>query len=257
MSIDPGSSAIRSARPDPLRGAFIAVTALFFTWGFITSMIDPLIPAVRAIFSLNYTESLLTQFAFFLAYGIMSLPGGMILARFGYASSIAGALLAMTAGCVIVALASQLATYTLVLTGLFVLGAGMTVLQVAANPLSASLGDPQRSHFRGSSGSIRQGIAARREPDGLPLFGAPRRAESGRPTSREKKGGGNLPEGRSPRKGAPVQAFFILARETNPFLSRKYMYPSWRVIFSVPTRPLRPVLFSLVGVFHRYPSLPR
>jgi MFS transporter, FHS family, L-fucose permease len=135
-------------RSNALQGAFIAVTALFFTWGFITSMIDPLIPAVRAIFSLNYTEGLLTQFAFFMAYGVLSLPGGMIVARFGYTNAIVGALLAMMGGCLIVALASRLATYTLVLTGLFVLGGGMTVLQVAANPLSASLGDPRRSHFR-------------------------------------------------------------------------------------------------------------
>ncbi len=131
-----------------LRGAFIAITALFFTWGFITSMIDPLIAAVRTIFNLNYTEALLTQLAFFLAYGVLSLPGGVIVERFGYLNAIIGALLAMMTGCLIVALASEIATYELVLAGLFVLGGGMTVLQVAANPLAAALGDPARSHFR-------------------------------------------------------------------------------------------------------------
>jgi FHS family L-fucose permease-like MFS transporter len=135
-------------RSSSLRASFITVTTLFFTWGFITSMIDPLIPSVRAIFSLNYTESLLTQFAFFLAYGVLSLPGGMIVARWGYAASILGALLAMVAGCLIIALATVLDTYALVLAGLFVIAGGMTVLQVAANPLAAALGDPARSHFR-------------------------------------------------------------------------------------------------------------
>jgi FHS family L-fucose permease-like MFS transporter len=137
-----------NARPDRLLASFITVTTLFFAWGFITSMVDPLIPSVRAIFSLNYTESLLTQFAFFVAYGVMSLPGGAIVARWGYTSAVLGALLAMVAGSLIIVLATQLDTYVLVLAGLFVIASGMTVLQVAANPLAASLGDPARSHFR-------------------------------------------------------------------------------------------------------------
>jgi MFS transporter, FHS family, L-fucose permease len=131
-----------------LRASFITVTTLFFTWGFITSMIDPLVPTVRAIFSLNYTESLLTQFAFFLAYGVMSLPGGLIVAKWGYASAILGALLAMVAGCLVIALATVLDTYAVVLVGLFVIAGGITVLQVAANPLAAALGSPEGSHFR-------------------------------------------------------------------------------------------------------------
>jgi FHS family L-fucose permease-like MFS transporter len=135
-------------RSGSLRGSFITVTTLFFTWGFITSMIDPLVPSVRAIFSLNFTESLLTQFAFFLAYGVLSLPGGMIVARWGYAGAILGALLAMVAGCLIITLATVLDTYALVLAGLFVIAGGITVLQVAANPLAAALGSRERSHFR-------------------------------------------------------------------------------------------------------------
>lgn len=142
------TAAAPAAPSSTLRGAFIAITALFFTWGFITSMIDPLIAAVRTIFNLNYTEALLTQLAFFLAYGVLSLPGGVIVERFGYLNAIIGALLTMMTGCLIVALASEIATYELVLAGLFVLGGGMTVLQVAANPLAAALGDPARSHFR-------------------------------------------------------------------------------------------------------------
>jgi len=137
-----------NVRSNPLLASFITVTTLFFTWGFITSMIDPLIPSVRAIFSLNYTESLLTQFAFFLGYGVMSLPGGVIVARWGYSSSILAALLAMVAGSLVIVLATRFDTYALVLAGLFIIAGGMTVLQVAANPLAASLGDPARSHFR-------------------------------------------------------------------------------------------------------------
>src|SRR6202789_4436902 len=91
-----------------LSAALAAVTTLFFAWGFITSMVDPLIPSVRAIFSLNYTESMLTQFAFFLAYGVMSLPAGVIVTRFGYPFSILAALLAMVGGSLIIALATTM-----------------------------------------------------------------------------------------------------------------------------------------------------
>ncbi|HEY5020837.1 MAG TPA: sugar MFS transporter [Steroidobacteraceae bacterium] len=135
-------------RSNGLLASFITVTALFFAWGFITSMIDPLIPSVRAIFSLNNTESLLTQFVFFVAYGVMSLPGGMIVARWGYATSILISLLAMVVGCLLIPVATFFDTYALVLVALFVIAGGITVLQVAANPLAAALGDPGRSHFR-------------------------------------------------------------------------------------------------------------
>jgi MFS transporter, FHS family, L-fucose permease len=130
------------------RAAFIGVTTLFFVWGFITAMIDPLIPAVRAIFTLTRAESTLTQSAFFLSYAIVSLPAAALVARRGYAASILYALVGMFAGCMLMLVATHLARYTLVLIALFVIGAGITVLQVAANPLAAALGNPARSHFR-------------------------------------------------------------------------------------------------------------
>jgi MFS transporter, FHS family, L-fucose permease len=131
-----------------LLGAFIAVTTLFFAWGFVTSINDALIPAVRKIFSLNYTESMLTQFAFFIAYGIVSIPGGALVARVGYGRAIVFALFAMVAGCLFMPVATHAERYELVLVALFIIASGMTVLQVAANPLSAALGAPERSHFR-------------------------------------------------------------------------------------------------------------
>jgi MFS transporter, FHS family, L-fucose permease len=130
------------------RAAFVSVTTLFFARGFITSMIDPLIPSVRAIFSLSYAESMLTQFAFFMAYGIVSLPAAALVARAGYGRAILWALGAMVVGCLVMPLATHLKTYELVLVALFIIAGGITVLQVAANPLAAALGPPQRSHFR-------------------------------------------------------------------------------------------------------------
>ena len=138
----------RSASGNALRAAFIAVTTLFFAWGFITAMIDPLIPSVRAIFNLTYTQSMLTQFAFFMSYGIVSLPGAALVARAGYGRSILIALTAMIVGCLFVPFATSVQRYELVLVALFIIGSGITVLQLAANPLAALLGPPERSHFR-------------------------------------------------------------------------------------------------------------
>lgn len=129
-------------------GAYVIVTCLFFAWGFITSLVDPLVAAVKGIFHLSDVEAQLSAFAFFIAYGVMSLPGAVILARIKSVPSVLISLGLMVAGCLIMLAAANLAIYPVVLLGLFVLASGITVLQVAANPLSAALGTPERSHFR-------------------------------------------------------------------------------------------------------------
>jgi MFS transporter, FHS family, L-fucose permease len=133
----------------PRKGmAFAYVTTLFFIWGAITSVNDILLPAVKSIFTLSDTEAFLTQFAFFLAYGIVSLPAAAFAARRGAAGSIVTALGIMVVGCLIVPLATAMRAYPLVLVALFVIASGITLLQVAANPLSAVLGPPESAHFR-------------------------------------------------------------------------------------------------------------
>jgi FHS family L-fucose permease-like MFS transporter len=127
---------------------FATVTTLFFMWGFITVSIDPLIAALKAIFELSYAQAMLTQFAFFMAYFIVSLPAAALIARLGNSKSIIFALGVMVLGCLIVPLATTFDTYSLVLVALFVIASGITILQVVANPLAAALGRPERSHFR-------------------------------------------------------------------------------------------------------------
>ena len=129
-------------------GAYVIVTCLFFAWGFITSLVDPLVAAVKGVFHLSDVEAQLSAFAFFIAYGVMSLPGAVILARLKSVPSVLISLGLMVLGCLIMLAASNLAIYPVVLLGLFVLASGITILQVAANPLSAALGSPERSHFR-------------------------------------------------------------------------------------------------------------
>ena len=128
--------------------AFAAVTSLFFAWGFITSNNDPLIVALRAAFSLDYTEALLTQIVFFLAYGLLSLPAAWLTSRIGAVDMILGSLAVMAAGCLLVVFSTNAGDFRPILAALFVLAGGFTALQVASNPLAAELGSPHRSHFR-------------------------------------------------------------------------------------------------------------
>ena len=128
--------------------AFAYVTTLFFAWGFATSLIDPLLAAVRKVFDLSYTEAFLTTSAWFIAYGVASLPAAAILARLGFSRAIMAALATMVLGCLIVPVATMLDWYPGVLIALFVIASGVTLLQVAANPLVAELGSQKTSHFR-------------------------------------------------------------------------------------------------------------
>lgn len=142
-----------TTRPVPQAGAnttaaFATVTTLFFAWGFITSLIDPLVAAVKGIFALTDLQAQLSASAFFIAYGVMSFPAAALLSRRKSVPTVLIALTLMIAGCLIMLGAANVAIYTLVLLGLFVLASGITILQVAANPLAAVLGTPERSHFR-------------------------------------------------------------------------------------------------------------
>jgi FHS family L-fucose permease-like MFS transporter len=128
--------------------AVVYVTALFFIWAFVTNLIDPLVKSMKVVYTLSDAEAQLTQFAFFIAYGIMSIPSGAYLAKKGYAKSIILGLTGIVAGCLIAWSTTYLHTFATVLLGLFVAASGITLLQVAANPLIASMGDQKRTHFR-------------------------------------------------------------------------------------------------------------
>jgi len=139
---------LASARSTQTTLAFAAVTTLFFAWGFITSLVDPLVAAVKGIFKLSDFQAQASAFAFFFAYFVVSFPAAALVARLKAVPSILFALCTMIAGCLIMLAAANGANYWLVLLGLFVLASGITILQVAANPLAAALGDPKGSHFR-------------------------------------------------------------------------------------------------------------
>ena len=128
--------------------AVVYITALFFIWALVTNLLDPLLKTMKTVFTLTPVEASLTGFAFFIAYGIMSMPSAAFLSKVGYAKSVMVGLGGIVAGCFIAIAAAKLHTFGVFLAGLFVMASGVTLLQVAANPLIASMGKPEESSFR-------------------------------------------------------------------------------------------------------------
>jgi FHS family L-fucose permease-like MFS transporter len=128
-------------------GPLVIVTILFFMWGLLTALNDVLIPHLKALYTLNYVQAMLVQFCFFGAYFIVSLPAGMLIKKIGYQNGAVAGLVIAAAGCALFYPASM-SGYALFLLGFFVLAAGITILQVAANPYVTVLGDPRTASSR-------------------------------------------------------------------------------------------------------------
>ncbi|HBZ07101.1 MULTISPECIES: sugar MFS transporter [Massilia] len=124
------------------------VFALFFIFGGITSLNDVIIPKLKDLFTLSYAQAMLVQSAFFAAYFIVSIPAAAIVRRLGYMRTAVVGLLTMTAGCLLFIPASSSGVFATFLVALFVLAAGITIVQVVANPLISLLGAPQTAHSR-------------------------------------------------------------------------------------------------------------
>jgi MFS transporter, FHS family, L-fucose permease len=128
--------------------ALATVTTLFFMWGFLTCLNDILVPHLKSIFDLNYTKVMLIQFAFFGAYFIFSIPSAKIIDMIGYQRSMVAGLLTMGLGAFLFVPAASVPSYPLFLGALIVLAAGITCLQVAANPYVTVLGKPETASSR-------------------------------------------------------------------------------------------------------------
>jgi MFS transporter, FHS family, L-fucose permease len=143
------SSTTTNAAPDTnYTVPLVFLTSLFFMWGFITCLNDILIPHLKALFDLNYTQVMLIQFTFFTAYFVVSLPSGTIVERIGYQRGIVIGLVTAGIGCLLFFPAAGMRSYPVFLGALFVLASGITLLQVAANPYVAILGRPQTASSR-------------------------------------------------------------------------------------------------------------
>ena len=124
------------------------IMSLFFAFGFCTVLVDTLIPKLKDLFALSYNEVMLTQFCFFGAYFIISIPASKLINRIGYFQSVTLGLVIMALGCWSFTPAAQHGSYPAFLLALFILASGVTIVQVAVNPLTTIVGNPQQAHSR-------------------------------------------------------------------------------------------------------------
>jgi FHS family L-fucose permease-like MFS transporter len=142
------TKAATSGETQKYPAALAMVTVLFFFWGFVTVLNDILVPHLKSVFDLTYTKVMLIQFAFFAAYFIFSIPSAKVIDAIGYKKTMVVGLLTMGLGAFLFVPAASALSYPLFLCALMVLAAGITALQVAANPYVAVLGPPETASSR-------------------------------------------------------------------------------------------------------------
>ena len=151
MAITAPNTSTRTSAPDTgqsYAAPLATVTTLFFMWGFLTCLNDILVPHLKSIFDLSYAQVMLIQFAFFGAYFVFSLPSARVVDAIGYQRSMVVGLLAMGLGAFLFVPAAMVPSFPLFLGALIVLAAGITCLQVAANPYVTVLGKPETASSR-------------------------------------------------------------------------------------------------------------
>ena len=150
MALAPGAAASSDAGDSHIDAPQLQlfVMGLFFIFGGITSLNDVIIPKLKELFTLNYTQAMLVQFCFFAAYAVIGIPGARLVKKIGYMRGAVVGLLTMMAGCLLFIPASQTATYGVFLLALFVLASGVVIVQVVSNPLISLLGKPATAHSR-------------------------------------------------------------------------------------------------------------
>ena len=132
----------------PYGRSLALLASLFFMWGFITVINNTLLPHLRSVFSLNYTQTTLIESVWFIAYGVASMPAAFLIERLGYKKAIIIGLLVMAAGALGMVPAARIGSYEITLVALFVIACGIALLQVAANPYVAVLGPPETAESR-------------------------------------------------------------------------------------------------------------
>lgn len=124
------------------------LASLFFMWGFITVINNTLLPHLRSVFELSYTQTTLIESVWFIAYFVASIPSAKLIERIGYQQAMVVGLLVMAAGALGMTLAASIPSYNVTLLMLFIIASGITLLQVAANPYVAVIGPPETASAR-------------------------------------------------------------------------------------------------------------
>jgi FHS family L-fucose permease-like MFS transporter len=142
------ASAAGAERHESYQSALSLLATLFFMWGFITVINNTLLPHLRSVFDLTYTQTTLIESVWFIAYFLASIPSAKLIERIGYQKALVVGLLIMALGALGMIMAARIPSYGVTLTALFVVASGITLLQVAANPYVAVIGAPQTASSR-------------------------------------------------------------------------------------------------------------
>lgn len=148
LSVSRGSTNDPAINSRNYRAAMSLLASLFFTWGFITVINNTLLPHLRSVFDLNYTQTTVIESVWFIAYFFASIPSAKLIERFGYKKSLVAGLSTMALGALMMIPAARMPSYPITLCALFVIASGITLLQVAANPYVAVIGSPQSASAR-------------------------------------------------------------------------------------------------------------
>ena len=146
-----GNSVVSNQAGAPASGygkTLALLASLFFMWGFITVINNTLLPHLRSVFDLNYTQTTLIESVWFIAYAVASMPSAFLIERVGYKKAIIIGLLIMALGAMGMVPAARLPSFEITLIALFVIACGIALLQVAANPYVAVIGPPETSESR-------------------------------------------------------------------------------------------------------------
>ena len=149
-TVTPSSTVETSGNSGEIRygPALTLLASLFFMWGFITVINNTLLPHLRSVFDLTYTQTTLIESVWFIAYFVASIPSAKLIERIGYKKSLVVGLLIMAAGSCGMMLAAAIPSYGVTLLMLFIIASGITLLQVAANPYVAVVGKPETASSR-------------------------------------------------------------------------------------------------------------
>jgi len=151
MMAGPAAAASATAQRSSMQRygpALALLTTLFFMWGFISVINGTLLPHLRSVFELNYFQTTLTEWIWFIGYLLASIPAAKLIERIGYQRALTTGLAVMTVGSLGMVLAASLPSYWVTVTAMFVVSSGIALLQVAANPYVAVIGPPETSESR-------------------------------------------------------------------------------------------------------------
>jgi FHS family L-fucose permease-like MFS transporter len=148
MAVPPPTATTHQPSTSRYGPALALLTTLFFMWGFISVINGTLLPHLRSVFELNYFQTTLTEWIWFIGYLIASIPAALLIERIGYQRALTAGLAVMTVGSLGMVLAASLPSYWVTVGSMFIVSSGIALLQVAANPYVAVIGPPETSESR-------------------------------------------------------------------------------------------------------------